>query len=1352
MTQPQRPLGTNTAIAAILKNLERLTPTLERGHRTPPILLQGETGTGKGLLARLIHHQSPRASGPFIDLNCAAIPPALLEAELFGYERGAFTDARQAKTGLVQAAHSGTLFLDEVGLLPESLQAKLLTAVETREVRPLGSTTTRPVDVLIIAATNADLAVAVREGRFREDLYHRLAVLTFSLPPLRERSSDIRELADEFLARACVDHGLPPKRLSADAHAALGRYPWPGNVRELANAMERVALLTDGSAITAADLRLPAVRSPGNSEMASDAQAPLRASLESFTRARVEEAVRLAGGNVSAAADHLGLPRSTLRYHLSRLGLIPSGRSRKRGPSPAKERDSLAAPAAAPPDTGSASVRWERRHVALLRAVITRSTDTPTALSGTWDLQFLVDKTKSLDGRVVGVMANGILAAFGLDPLEEAPSLAAHAGIAMCREIERAHGQEAQGPTLRVALHVVPALVGRIGGDAHIDHDAKREAAALLDTLIGRGDPGTVAASEAALPFLSRRHRLEPIPATSAAAIPAYRVFGLGFAGPVSHALTPFVGRERELGTLQALLTRTEDHAQRVSIAGEPGIGKSRLLHEFRRRLENRDLVWLEGHCASYGSDMPYFAVATLLRQAFGILETDHAKAIVEKIERHLTGIGMDPGESAADLLRVLGVAEHAGGTEPNPKAVQARTFDNVRRLLLHTARAHPTVVVVEDVHWIDRGSGLCFESLVKSLAGAPILFVATARPGSRSPWADDTPSAQIALPRLAHDETLSLVAAILRDPAIPESVTRVILRRAEGNPLFLEELARSAQEHGQVPGPADVPGTIGQVVQARIDRLPGDLRGLLNTAAVLGGNFPAALLEMVSTEEPRTVRASARELVRLDFLEESGGLEGTAYAFRHALFQEVTYAGLTGAERREIHRRAGRALETRHAGRLSEAYDRLAYHYARSGETGQAVEYLTRLARQAAQAHARAEAVTALHEAMSQVERLPSGPERDRLFTNLILRQRDALYFLGDLRRGTLDFLLRQRQWVDRLEARPVRSLYYLWLGRISTPLGEFALASESGKRAVAEAQASGDELTAAAAWTVLAHACCWTGQVIEGIEHGRRAVDRLEATAERYWLGYAYRGLALNCLELGDVAAGAQAARRLGELGDELGESFFQFSAAWLQALVPLVLGDLDEAITACRRVLETAPSPFEIAQASTLLAMTYVEVGEAEKAIDLLEPLAAQGDRLRQRHVQGMCMASLGEAHRLRGDLERAQKVALEAASVTAETGYRWGTGLAHRVLGQIAMDRGHLEEAQAELVRAAETFSAIPARYELGRTQLVLGEVMARMRDLPAAAKSFHAALSLFEALAIPRYAEKAREALGAVEPS
>src|SRR5688572_10221 len=292
-------IGQSPGMITIRAQVRRLLDVVAAGRRVPPILLRGDTGTGKGLLARSLHAESPRAMGRFVSVNCAALPDSLLEAELFGFERGAFTDARQSKPGLFQEAHGGTLFLDEVGLLSESVQGKLLTALDERVVRRLGGTRPEPTDCWIIAATSVDLEQARRERHFREDLYHRLSVFTVHLPPLRERGDDVLRLADVLLERLCSDYGLTSRMLDENARRALKRYHWPGNVRELANVLERAALLAETAVIDADLLALPAhdraaadEHSPA--EGATAAPAGLRASLDDLERSRLIEALQQA--------------------------------------------------------------------------------------------------------------------------------------------------------------------------------------------------------------------------------------------------------------------------------------------------------------------------------------------------------------------------------------------------------------------------------------------------------------------------------------------------------------------------------------------------------------------------------------------------------------------------------------------------------------------------------------------------------------------------------------------------------------------------------------------------------------------------------------------------------------------------------------------------------------------------------------------------------------------------------------------------------------------------------------------------------------------------------------------------
>ncbi len=313
-------LGTSEAMEQVRKTLERLRGVQRQRGGGPTILVTGETGTGKGLLVRMLHGQGPRSGGPFIDVNCTAIPETLLEAELFGYEKGAFTDARTAKPGLVEAAEGGTLFLDEIGHVSAAVQAKLLKVIEDRTVRRLGSVRDRTTDVWVLAATNRDLDAAVRRGEFREDLYHRLRVLEIRMPPLRERGDDVVALAEHFLVLHAAQYGIAAPRLSGAARAALRTYRWPGNVRELANVMERAVLLVEGGILEPHDLALLPAPQEGAPEfrVTFPPGGIVWADLE---RSLIEQALVQSGRNQVRAAKLLGLSRDALRYRMEKYGI-----------------------------------------------------------------------------------------------------------------------------------------------------------------------------------------------------------------------------------------------------------------------------------------------------------------------------------------------------------------------------------------------------------------------------------------------------------------------------------------------------------------------------------------------------------------------------------------------------------------------------------------------------------------------------------------------------------------------------------------------------------------------------------------------------------------------------------------------------------------------------------------------------------------------------------------------------------------------------------------------------------------------------------------------------------------------
>ncbi|MBI4513860.1 MAG: sigma-54-dependent Fis family transcriptional regulator [Gemmatimonadetes bacterium] len=315
-----RIIGRSPAMREALEKAARIIP---RDRAT--VLISGETGTGKELVAQAIHYNGPRASAPFVEVNCSAIPANLLESELFGYERGAFTDAKRAKPGLLEAANGGTLLLDEIAAMPLDLQGKILKALEEKRVRRLGSTATTDVDVRIIAATNTDLASAVRTRAFREDLYYRLSVFVIHLPPLRERGDDILLLVEHFLDLFTREYGVLRPELGSEVKRQLLLHRWPGNVRELRNAIERAVLLSDGGAIMPEHLfpePTGVSLAPGRQQTGLPFPAPLR----EIEDAAATEMVKLCNGNKSAAARRLGISRTRLLRILDHANREPGTR------------------------------------------------------------------------------------------------------------------------------------------------------------------------------------------------------------------------------------------------------------------------------------------------------------------------------------------------------------------------------------------------------------------------------------------------------------------------------------------------------------------------------------------------------------------------------------------------------------------------------------------------------------------------------------------------------------------------------------------------------------------------------------------------------------------------------------------------------------------------------------------------------------------------------------------------------------------------------------------------------------------------------------------------------------------
>jgi two-component system response regulator AtoC len=305
-------VGTSESMRAAIDVARKVAP------HPSTVLVTGESGTGKELVARLIHQESSRAKGPFVAVNCGAIPEALLESELFGHEKGAFTSASREKAGLFEEAHEGTLFLDEIGELPAALQVKLLRALQEGDIRRVGATASRPVDVRVVAATNRDLQADVTSGRFRADLFYRINVVVIALPPLRTRPEDIPDLVQHFVSRGAARLGLPAPGISPSAMRVLAQHSWPGNVRELENAIERALVLAEGGRIEVS--HLPDLAAPRD-DTASDDTLSIKVKTSELEKSLIQRALERTRGNRTHAARLLELSHRALLYKIREYGL-----------------------------------------------------------------------------------------------------------------------------------------------------------------------------------------------------------------------------------------------------------------------------------------------------------------------------------------------------------------------------------------------------------------------------------------------------------------------------------------------------------------------------------------------------------------------------------------------------------------------------------------------------------------------------------------------------------------------------------------------------------------------------------------------------------------------------------------------------------------------------------------------------------------------------------------------------------------------------------------------------------------------------------------------------------------------
>lgn len=819
---------------------------------------------------------------------------------------------------------------------------------------------------------------------------------------------------------------------------------------------------------------------------------------------------------------------------------------------------------------------------------------------------------------------------------------------------------------------------------------------------------------------------------------------------PAAKKWSPFVGRDRELSLLGELRSRAEQgEGQLVAIAGEAGTGKSRLLSEHRKALRGRPVSYLRGRCLSFGDGIPYLPLIDMIRGASRIsaadeAATDPADSVAGKLRASLERIGTECAASLPYLLRLLGVQEGTEALEAlEPQTIQSRTFATLRRVLLDASRGALVVMELEDVHWIDETSEQFLDTLVEALSAARIMLLLTYRSGYQPRWLEKSFATQITVPRLSATESRRLVDTLfehidvsadqLRAERIPE-----LLEKAEGNPLFLEELTRSLAGTDDRAEPA-IPDTVQGVLMARIDRLPEPQKELLRTASVLGRSFPLSLLEALWLR-PDPLEPLLDSLRRQEFLYKAPSEDQALHFFKHALIQEVAYESLLSNRRRELHHLAATTLESLHADRLEDVYDRLVFHYPRADEPEKTVLYLTLFARRAANNNAHAEAARALRDALHHAEKLPAEV-RDRRAVDVLLQLADSLLPLARFPE-TLEHCLEHEPRVARLDDPQLTARYAFWLAHTHTYLGNLEATREQAQRAISAAEACGDESTLGKACYVLGRNGFWSGQFAEGIESSLRAVVLLERSGEPWWQGQAYWVSGFNHHVLGEIQKGHEALERAYEIGEALDDD--RLDTSWSQGYFHASLGDWETGIEKCRRGLERARDPLNLAVATGFYGYALVEKGDLSEAIGRLTDAIERLHETGMQQILGWFSVFLAEAHLAAGGIEAARGHAEQGRTICQEASFRYGFGLALRTLGRVALAADdQLETAAESLDQALDVFTVLAVPFEVGRTRLEQARLAHRRQDEDAARDAIGGSLEVFERLGVGVYVARAQ---------
>jgi class 3 adenylate cyclase/tetratricopeptide (TPR) repeat protein len=1038
--------------------------------------------------------------------------------------------------------------------------------------------------------------------------------------------------------------------------------------------------------------------------------------------------------------------------------------------------------------TSRAALTGERKQVTVLFVDLVGSTEIagkldPEEMHQILDRAFelMLEKIHEYEGTVSQFLGDGVMALFGAPVAHEDHAVrATHASLGIQRLLSdhaaRLRAERGIEFKLRIGLNTGLVVVGAIGNDLKMDYTAIGDTTNLAARMQQHAAAGTVLVAEPTYRLISGYFETRPVgPLTvkgKSEPIHAWEVTSARMARTrldveTERGLTPFVGRERELRLLSESFEKAKaGHGQVAFVVGEPGIGKSRLLLEFRRRLAD-EATWLEGRAISFGRSITFHPLIDLLKRNFRIEESDNEETIVSKIERGILVVGGDLRPTLPYIRYLLSVDPGDSAVlSMDPQLRRLEILEALRRLLLRAAELRPQVVVFEDLHWMDKATEESLQGIADSIVGSRVLLILTYRPDYHHPFGERTYYTRIAPDNLSTEASVQMAEGLLATEKIPEELKALITRKAEGNPFFVEEVVKSLQEIGVLQRVDDgfiltkrlesvfVPDTIQDVIMARIDRLADAPKKTLQLASVIGREFTRRLVERLAEIRGRT-EEFLRDLKAIELIYEKSLFPELAYMFKHALTHEVAYNSLLLQRRRELHRLVGLAIQELYADRLAEQYEVLAHHFSKAEEWVTAFDYLLKAAEKAAKAFAIREAINFYDQAQEVGEKLGDAVDFKTLMT--IHQTKMSLYFIlsdfessraegerllvlarrtgdrvneGEALAGignaslwahefdrALDYSRQAIEIATAVDAKPVLAGGHFVTGFVYGVTARLEGAAVELERALTMSRQVGDVVHESLSLCFIGLATNWAGNYEEAsrlLFEGRRIAQENNLLVPLLF-GYFMHGVCLT--GKGEYDAALRTLEEGLALAEKVDSQVQRHRMLNCLGWVYMECGDMDRAIDLNRQGADGARKrgdPETIANPEINLADIFLAKGDLTLASEFLDGVhrlvkdPATSEWMKWRYSTHL-FASLGDLWLARGDTTKAQEFADHCLDIAARTNSRKNLVKGLRLRGEIAVARRQWDNAENELRQALTIAKTIGNPTQLWKTHLAVARL-------------------------------------------